>query len=66
MAQHLAVEGMACDGCEENVKAALSDVAGVTNVDVDHTTDSASVEGDPDVDSLIEAVENAGYLATTA
>ena len=54
---------MSCDGCEQTVGDALRDVEGVTDVDVDRTTNSASVEGDADADALVRAVEDAGYEA---
>jgi copper chaperone CopZ len=60
----ITVEGMSCDGCERTVGDALRDVEGVTEVHVDRTTNSASVEGDADADALVRAVEDAGYEAT--
>lgn len=64
MPVELTVEGMSCDGCESNVEAALSGVAGVEAADADRTTDSATVEGDADVGALVAAVEDAGYEAS--
>ena len=64
MATTITVEGMTCGGCEQNVENALLGVAGVTGVDVDRTTDSATVEGNSDTDALVSAVEDAGYSAS--
>ncbi|WP_313691835.1 heavy-metal-associated domain-containing protein [Halorarum halobium] len=63
MSRTITVEGMSCGGCERTVEDALADVPGVEAVSVDRTTDSAAVEGDADADSLVNAVEDAGYEA---
>ncbi|MES3162378.1 MAG: cation transporter [Halorubrum sp.] len=55
------IDGMACDGCEENVVEALSAVPGVETATADHETGTATVEGDADPDALVAAVEAAGY-----
>lgn len=64
MSTILTVEGMSCGHCEETVAEALSDVDGVENVAVDRADEQATVEGDADTDSLIAAVEDAGYDAS--
>lgn len=61
MATTITVEGMSCGGCEQTVEDALRGVEGVTGVDVDRTTGSATVEGSSDTDALVAAVEDAGY-----
>ena len=66
MSQTLTVEGMSCGGCEQRVRDALTAVSGVTAVSVDHSTDSATVEGSMDVTVLVAAVEDAGYDAAPA
>lgn len=63
MSQTLTIEGMSCGGCEERVRNALTAVSGVASVSVDHSTDSARVEGSADFDALVVAVEDAGYDA---
>jgi len=64
MSTELTVEGMACDGCESNVEEAIADVAGVKSVDADHENGTVVVEGDPSIDALVGAVDDAGYEAT--
>ena len=64
MARDFTVEGMSCDGCEQTVRDAILDVDGVTDVDVDRETESASVEGDADPDAVVRAVNDAGYDAS--
>ena len=60
----LTVEGMSCGHCEQTVEAALRDVPGVTDVEVDRTDERAVVRGDAAVTSLVGAVEDAGYTAS--
>ncbi|WP_460920029.1 heavy-metal-associated domain-containing protein [Salinarchaeum chitinilyticum] len=61
MSTEITVEGMTCDGCEEVVEEALEMADGVESADADRSDDSATVEGDADVDVLVEKVEMAGY-----
>ncbi len=63
MTTTLTVEGMSCEHCEQTVTEALEAVDGVTAATVDHEADSATVEGDADVETLVTAVEDAGYDA---
>ncbi|MDY6764853.1 MAG: heavy metal-associated domain-containing protein [Halobacteria archaeon] len=55
------VEGMRCEGCEKNVEEALKKVEGVENAVADRQTDSATVEGEAEIEDLITAVKEAGY-----
>lgn len=57
------VDGMACDGCEETVTDALAAIDGVESASANHETGTATVEGDVDVDALVDAVVEAGYDA---
>jgi copper chaperone len=60
----LEVTGMTCQHCVRAVSDALSDVPGVTRVaTVDLDAGRAAVEGDPDPQELIAAVQEAGYEA---
>ena len=58
------VEGMSCEGCEQNVEDALEGIAGVTDATADRDRDTATIHGDADPDDLVAAVEDAGYDAT--
>lgn len=60
----LTVTGMSCGGCEETVVEVLEDVEGVTSAEADRETDTATVEGDADTDTLVRAVRDAGYEAS--
>jgi copper chaperone CopZ len=63
MIQTITVHGMSCAHCEETVEAALEGVDGVSGVDVDRESETATVEGDADPGALVVAVEDAGYEA---
>ncbi len=59
----LIVDGMTCSHCESSVTKALTDVSGVSNVDVNLETKEVNVEHSEDVnkESLKEAVEDIGF-----
>ncbi|MCD4545945.1 heavy metal translocating P-type ATPase, partial [Burkholderia pseudomallei] len=61
----LLVEGMHCGGCTSRVEQALAAVRGVADAKVDLATTSAkaSVARDVDSQTLVAAVERAGYRA---
>lgn len=54
--------GLMCGHCDATVETALLDVAGVTEADSDHETQTVQVECADSVskDELMKAVENAG------
>jgi copper chaperone len=54
---------MSCNGCEQNVEAALQSLEGVSRVEADHEADTVSVVVDDEVtdDDLTTAIEGAGY-----
>ncbi|ELZ81067.1 copA N-terminal domain-containing protein [Haloferax elongans ATCC BAA-1513] len=64
MSTTLTVTGMTCEHCEGRVVDALESVSGVASATADRETDAATVEGDADVESLVAAVEDAGYDAS--
>lgn len=64
MSTTLTVEGMSCGHCEQSVEDALRGVDGVTDASADNESNNVTVEGDADVDSLVAAVEDAGYSAS--
>jgi copper chaperone CopZ len=59
----LAVADMSCDGCEDIIETALEEVRGVESASADHEDGTAVVEGDPEIQDLLDAVEYAGYSA---
>lgn len=63
----LKVTGMTCGHCEAAVNKALAAVPGVTQVvDVSRDRERAVVEGDADIQALIEAIKEEGYSAERA
>ncbi|UOQ94024.1 copper chaperone CopZ [Halobacillus shinanisalinarum] len=59
----LNVKGMTCGHCESSVKAALQELNGVQDVNVDLSTGKVDVsyEGDVSDDQMKEAIEEQGY-----
>ena len=55
-------EGLMCGHCDATVETALLNVAGVTDADADHETQTVTVECSDDVtpEQLAEAVNGAG------
>lgn len=67
MTVELKIEGMSCEHCAGRVEKALTAVEGVTEARVSLKPGSARVTGDAlDVSALIDAVDRAGYTATSA
>jgi copper chaperone CopZ len=63
----LNVKGMTCGGCENKVKGALIECAGVKDAHVSHKEGKAVVhveKGKVDKEKLIEAVQGLGYIAS--
>lgn len=63
MKKKILVEGMSCAHCVKHVKEALSELDGVTNVEVNLASKSAVLEASVDVDDekIRFAVDDAGY-----
>lgn len=57
------VTGMSCAACSSRVEKAVSKVPGVTACSVSLLTNSMGVEGDVPPETVIHAVEDAGYGA---
>jgi len=58
------VTGMSCAACSARVEKAVSKLPGVSSVAVNLLTETMSVEGNASPESIISAVENAGYGAS--
>ena len=57
------ITGMTCAACSAHVEKAVRSVDGVSSVSVSLLTNSMSVEGSASADSVVSAVERAGYGA---
>ncbi|GGJ35607.1 CopZ family metallochaperone [Deinococcus roseus] len=64
MTVELNISGMSCGHCEKAVKKALQNVTGVEKAEVNLAQGTATVEGTPDLQSLIAAVTEEGYGAS--
>ena len=62
--KHYTVTGMSCAACSSRVEKAVSKVPGVTACSVSLLTNSMGVEGDVPPETVIHAVEDAGYGAS--
>jgi copper chaperone len=61
MTSTYAVSGMTCEHCVRSVTEEVSEVPGVTAVDVDLATGRVTVSGDAGADAVRAAVAEAGY-----
>ena len=63
MKKKIIVEGMSCGHCVKHVKVALSELKGVTSVDVNLSTKTAVLEASADVkdEDIKFAIDDAGY-----
>ncbi|EOR07707.1 heavy metal translocating P-type ATPase [Acinetobacter genomosp. 15BJ] len=59
----LSIEGMTCASCVSRVEKALNAVNGVKTANVNLATERATVTGTANVESLIAAIDKAGYDA---
>ncbi len=59
----ITVTGMSCDHCASSVRSELTNIPGVTNVDVDLSDGTVTIGSDAPVEtaSILAAVEEAGY-----
>lgn len=63
MTKKISIEGMSCSHCVNHVKEALSELNGVTNVDVNLDAKTAVIEASADVkdEDIKFAIDDAGY-----
>lgn len=63
MKKKILIEGMSCGHCVKHVKEALSELSGVTNVDVNLESKTALLDAESDIndEDIKFAVEDAGY-----
>ena len=63
MTKKILIEGMSCGHCVKHVKEALSELNGVTSVDVNLATKTAVVEASVEVkdEDIKFAIDDAGY-----
>lgn len=66
MQKTLIIEGMMCPHCENRVKTLLEELSGVTEANVSHKTNTATITLTEDIsnDILIKLITDAGYKVT--
>ncbi|MCH7661405.1 MAG: heavy-metal-associated domain-containing protein [Euryarchaeota archaeon] len=58
----LRVDGMSCEGCEDQVDRALGTVEGVKRTDADHATGTVEIAAESGTeDAARRAIHDAGY-----
>jgi copper chaperone len=57
----LTVEGATCNGCVKSIEKAVSQVAGVDEVEFSLDTKLAKVSGSADKEAVVDAIEMAGF-----
>jgi len=57
----LRVQGMSCEHCVATITAAVKQVPGATDVNVDLATGVVTVGGTPDEHAVAAAIEDSGY-----
>ena len=57
------ITGMVCEGCENRVKIALSEINDIESVDADHNTGMVTIktENDLDVAKIKERITDLGF-----
>ena len=65
MTTEIKIEGMMCPHCTGRVTKALAEAGAEADVSLEAGTASVTWSGDPPLDVLIKAVEDAGYPVTS-
>lgn len=60
MSKTIVVEGMTCEHCEQTVEETLEDIAGVSSATADREVETASITGDAETQTLVNAVNEQG------
>ncbi|WP_027631775.1 heavy-metal-associated domain-containing protein [Clostridium hydrogeniformans] len=55
------IEGMSCNHCVGHVKNGLMEVEGVTSVEVDLASKTATIEGEISDEKIKEVIDEVGY-----
>ena len=57
------INGMVCEGCENRVKTALSEISGVESVDANHNTGIVTIKSEKDLEiaQIKEKIIDLGY-----
>lgn len=60
---NLKVEGMMCEGCENRIKNALSNIEGVESVEASHIEKTVKVvtNGEVDIEEIEDKIDDLGF-----
>lgn len=60
---NLKVEGMMCEGCENRIKNALSNIEGVESVEASHVEKTVKVvtNGEVDIEEIEDKIDDLGF-----
>lgn len=61
MEKRIIVEGMSCGHCVRHVKEALEELEGITQIDVDLESKTATIKGAAEDKDIKDAIKEAGY-----
>jgi len=61
MTQTVTVENIKCEGCANSIKTALMKINGVDNVSIDKDTETVTIDGMVEKESLIQMLSKLGY-----
>jgi Cu+-exporting ATPase len=61
----VAIEGMTCASCSARLEKVLKQLPGVTDATVNLATETATISGDTDLESVRRAIEQAGFSVPT-
>ena len=60
------ITGMSCNHCKMRIEKVLSQIAGITSFTVSLEEGKADISGHPDVNLVIEKINQLGYQASLA
>jgi copper chaperone CopZ len=61
MKKQIIVEGMSCAHCVRHVKEALQELEGITQIEVDLESKTATIEGAAEDQAIQAVIQEAGY-----
>lgn len=66
MSIEIRVADMTCGSCEQTVEDTILELDGAEAATANRETNTVTIEGDPDVETVIDSVTEAGYPAELA
>lgn len=61
----LKIDGATCQGCVNSIEKSIALVSGVASVKFDLDSKLAKIDGNPEMDAVVDAVETAGFEVLT-